>query len=54
MRKLADALEVPLDLMMLLSIESGDQSKVAGDALSHVAQSLLAMLTNPEAEEHAV
>jgi transcriptional regulator with XRE-family HTH domain len=46
MRKLAKALEIPVDLMMLLAIESGDQSKASGQAISQIAQSLLAMLTS--------
>lgn len=53
MRKLAKALEVPLDLIMLLAIDAADQSKANGQAISHVAQTLLAMLTSGgQAEAH--
>ncbi len=53
MREIADALEIPLDLIMLLAIDETDKVKAGGQEISLVAKSLLVMLTaSTSAEAH--
>ena len=53
MRKLAEALHIPLDLMMLLAIDSGEHAAGGRDALNRLGETLLATLTaNPPAQAH--
>ncbi len=51
-RKLAEALEIPVDLVMLLAIESTDQTKVKGSLVEDLAEKLLALLIENKKNEN--